>query len=644
VPGPAAPPATPAPARAHPADLALALLAGPGGARLGGAVVHAPGAEEAERWTRALRAARAGAAGGPWRVVPAGVTSDRLEGGVDIAATLAGGRLARERGLLAEAEGGVLALPRAAAATEGTLARLAATLDDDTPGGDARAVVVAVVTGDEREALGAVLAERLALHVALPAGYDPAVPGPAGPDANAADDSPAALTAADVVPALWAVADALGVASPRAVLHALRTARALAALAGRAAPAEADMADAVRLTLAPRATQVPADAPDETDAPAREDAGDAADPRDTPPDAPPGDSAEASAAPSAGRPPDAADRDDAGDQSSTVDPLSREMLVAAARSALPADLLAGARTAGGRPSGADRGASAGRRAALAPRRAAERRGRLVGVRPDLPRGGPRLALVDTLRAAAPWQPARGRRPGDPLTLHAGDLRVERRRRPLGTTTVVLVDASGSAALGRLAEAKGAVELLLAESYARRDRVALVAFRGAAADVLLPPTRALARARRAVSALPAGGGTPLAAALVCAAGLAGSARREGARPAVVLLTDGRANVALDGTPGRARAREEAHGAARALAATLAAAGGLAVVVDTTARAGRALRGPAGAADAADASDARALALALGARYVALPHVDARALHAGVRAALDDAGGRAPRGGA
>jgi magnesium chelatase subunit D len=282
-----------------------------------------------------------------------------------------------------------------------------------------------------------------------------------------------------------------------------------------------------------------------------------------------------------------------------------------------------------------RGAAAARAAADGRRGAAtrrdERRGRLVGVRPDAPRGGRRLALVDTLRAAVPWQRARGRVDGAPLAVRAGDLRVERRRRPTGTTTVVVVDASGSAALGRLAEAKGAVELLLAESYARRDRVALVAFRGARADVLLPPTRALARARRAVGGLPAGGGTPLAAALVTAAGLAGAARREGARPAVVLLTDGRANVALDGTPGRARAREEALGAARALAAALAAAGGLAVLVDTGARAGR------GAAD----PEAADLARALGARRVALPHVDARALHAQVREALDDrpAGGAA-----
>lgn len=616
---------------ALPADLALHLLAGDAAA-LGGAVVHAPGAEEAERWLAALRAARRGTRpGAPWRVVPAGVTADRLDGALDVAATLATGRAARAPGLVTEAAGGVLALPRAAAASVETLARLAAALDDDVPATSARPLVVAVVTGDdERDALGAMLADRLALHVYLPVNYspDPAwtedASRIAGERARVTGGSaPSAVTARNLALALWAVADALGVVSPRAVLHALRAARALAALAGRPAPSDDDLADAVRLTLAPRATRVPAGQPAEqrTEPEASDDADRAAPPRM--PDATP-----AARDESPDRPADGAPRDMPHDVPHDVssDVLhgshARELLVAAARTALPADLLSGAALPGARAAAAARQAADGRRGAGPARRTDERRGRLVGVRPDVPRGGARLALVDTLRAAAPWQPARGHRPGDPLALRAGDLRVERRRRPAGTTTIVVVDASGSAALGRLAEAKGAVELLLGESYARRDRVALVAFRGAAADVLLPPTRALARARRAVSALPAGGGTPLAAALVCAAALAGGARREGARPVVVMLTDGRANVALDGTPGRARARDDAHGAARALAAALAPAGGLAVVVDTAARAGRGGEG-----------DARDLARALGARYVALPHVDARALHAHVRQVLD-----------
>lgn len=135
-----------------------------------------------------------------------------------------------------------------------------------------------------------------------------------------------------------------------------------------------------------------------------------------------------------------------------------------------------------------------------------------------------------------------------------DLRIRILKQRTETTTVFCVDASGSAALERLAEAKGAVELLLAEAYVRRDRVALVAFRGTGAELVLPPTRSLTRAKRGLSGLPGGGGTPLAAGIDAAVAVALGVRRGGSRPAIVLLTDGRANVARSGEgdgPGRAR---------------------------------------------------------------------------------------------
>ena len=86
--------------------------------------------------------------------------------------------------------------------------------------------------------------------------------------------------------------------------------------------------------------------------------------------------------------------------------------------------------------------------------------------------------------------------------------------------------SGSSALARLAEAKGAVELLLAQAYVRRAKVALIAFRGTTAELLLPPTRSLARAKRCLGDLAGGGGTPIAAGLSAALDLAMAAKGEG----------------------------------------------------------------------------------------------------------------------
>ena len=145
-----------------------------------------------------------------------------------------------------------------------------------------------------------------------------------------------------------------------------------------------------------------------------------------------------------------------------------------------------------------------------------------------------------------------------------DFHITRYRERRETTTIFAVDASGSSALNRLAEAKGAVELLLADCYVRRDRVALLAFRGAGCELLLPPTRSLVRAKRGLAGLPGGGGTPLAAGIDAAAALADAVRRRGETAVVVLLTDGRANVGRNGTGGRERAMADAMSAARQLA--------------------------------------------------------------------------------
>ena len=164
----------------------------------------------------------------------------------------------------------------------------------------------------------------------------------------------------------------------------------------------------------------------------------------------------------------------------------------------------------------------------------------------------------TLRTAAPWQGLRRDRAATPRAVHVApdDLRIRRHAERAERCLIFLVDASGSQAMARMAEAKGAVELLLAEAYRRRDHVALVAFRGSGAELLLPPTRSLVQAKRRLAGLPGGGATPLASGLAAAGDVAARAARKGATPVIVLMTDGRANVTLDGAHDRARAGEDA----------------------------------------------------------------------------------------
>ena len=556
---------------------AAALLAiDPAG--LGGAALRAPPGPVREAWLALLRGLLPPAM--PWRRLPLGIADSRLLGGLDLAATLRAGRPVAERGILAEADGGVLLLAMAERLEPGTAARLAAALDTGEVAAErdglalrapARLALVALDEGiAPEEAPPAALLDRLAFRLDL-AAIPPAATSASAPTGGQVIAARALLpriaAGPDVLEALCATAAALGIGSLRPPLLALRLARAAAALAGREAVAEEDAALAARLVLGPRATQAPA-VPEQ----------------EAPPPPPPPETAE-------DQPPQPG-----------PDQLG-EILLAAAEAAIPAGLLDGLRLA---PARARTAGTAG------VRRASPHRGRPVGSRPGELRGGARLALVDTLRAAAPWQRLRanGGNPGPRLRIVREDIRIRRFQQRSETATLFLVDASGSAALHRLAEAKGAVELLLAECYIRRDRVALLAFRGTGAELLLPPTHSLVRARRSLAALPGGGGTPIAAALDGALALADAIQRRGQTPLLVLLTDGRANIARDGRPGRERAMAEALEAARALRAARIAA----LLVDTSPRPQEA---------------GRSLAAALGGRYVPLPYADAAAISRAVR---------------
>ena len=248
-------------------------------------------------------------------------------------------------------------------------------------------------------------------------------------------------------------------------------------------------------------------------------------------------------------------------------------------------------------------------------KAGKMRGRPAGTRRGDPRQGSRLNLIETLRTAAPWQNLRRRaQPGRTgVIVSKEDFRVNRYKQKRETTAIFVVDASGSAAIRRMAEAKGAVEYILADCYVRRDKVALIAFRGKAAEVLLPPTRSLQRARRSLADLPGGGGTPLPAAIDSAIIVAEQVRRGGGTPIIVFLTDGRANITRDGTADRAKASVESEEAAKALRLT----GVQALMIDLS--------------ENRDGA-ARKLAAAMGGVHLPLPYADAARISQNVSLAM------------
>lgn len=503
--------------------------------------------------------------------IPANVDAERLLGGLDLTATLASGATVMRPGLLEAARGGAVVVPMAERLRADVAAHLAQAMD---AGGQTM-----ILLDDGREAeerVPAALAERVAFHCDVGSLSYSARPSTSSGQTAKGNKAIADVAQLDHVQltVLAATASALGVTSVRALNFVHTAARAHAALHDKSGVDDDDIAAAARLVLAPRATMVPQPAP-----PPEAESEDA-----SPPDDQPGD-----------------------DSARNIDPSELDDLVLeAAAAAIPPHILdqierrarGGGRATGGRSG--DRQKSA-------------HRGRPLGARPGVPGQGRKLALIASLRAAAPWQAIRRRdaKPADGRRIHIrkADLRVRAFEERRGTLTIFAVDASGSAAISRLAEAKGAVELMLAAAYVKRAQVALIAFRKEGAELLLPPTRSLTRARRALAELPGGGGTPLAAGLIAAQQLASNAQRSGQTPVIALLTDGKANVRRDGSAGRAEAMAEAEVAAHALRS----AGHASVVIDIAPR---------------PTPEAAALADAMGGRYVPLPRAGSAALVAAV----------------
>lgn len=601
---------------------------------LGGAVVRAGAGPVRDRWLSDLRALLPGTV--PLRRMPVGIADERLLGGLDLTATLRQGKPVAQRGLLAETNGGMVVVAMAERLSTGTAARLCATLDSGevrferdgiSTRWDARVAVLALDEGGTDDAaLPVALSDRLAFKLEMNElglrGCGEAA-ATAEDIASARERLPRVCLGEDTLQALCGTALQLGVDSPRASLLAVRATRAAAALAGRSEATEEDAVLAARLVLGPRATRVPqppAEQQPEPEPPPPEPSEDQ--PAETPPPQPP--SPETESKPPAEPPVETADQppeDPPKDTPDQPDPTQADTLedrmVEAVSAALPAGLLASL-------IGGPGGQQAGRVGELSN---SPRGGRPVGTRRGEPRGGARLNLIETLRAAAPWQrlrreaaaatrgttsDSRTTAPAARIFVQADDLRVSRLQQRAATATIFVVDASGSSALHRLSEAKGAVSLLLADCYVRRDQVAVIAFRGKGAEVLLPPTRSLVRAKRSLAELPGGGGTPLASGLEAATLLGLQVRRAGATPVVVLLTDGRGNISRNGEPGRAKAEQDTMVMARQMRAARLTT----LVVDTSPK---------------PALAAQQLAQALAAQYRALPHAGAAALASTVQEA-------------
>ena len=526
----------------------------------GGIWLRAPFGPVRERWLRHLLAAGLNTV-----KVPGSVDMERLLGGIDLSLTLQTGSLHMQSGLLQQADQGVVCISMAERFPASLMAPMTQAMDTQSlpplrmsDGSESAprtqfGVVALDESMDDEPPIGKSLQERLGLWFHLQALAPSDVPelelsqlrhGNASDQAldiriptekllQARQLLPQIQWSDDQALAVCATALGLGIDSLRAPTLALRVACCHAALNMRSRVSDEDLEFAARRVLAPRATRWPAPAEQQ---PAPDTSQEA---EQEPPDQ------QAQQEPP---PADQSSQDEPPTDSPSAEDL-QEMMIASALASLPPNLLDSLLT---KP-GSSQGNSSGRSGQF---RSGMQRGRPLPPRPGRPAGHARLHVLATLRAAAPKQKLRSGASQGRVAIRSEDFHVHRYQQNSSSCMILALDASGSAALQRLAEAKGAVELLLQQSYARRDSVCIVAFRGAKAQLLLPMTRSLVRAKRAMTGLPGGGGTPLALALKMACEQSIQLQRQGVTPILVVLSDGRANVTLQGLGGRVQAQADA----------------------------------------------------------------------------------------
>lgn len=551
----------------------------------------------------------------PFVDLPLNVTEDRLIGGLDLEAAIATGERVIEQGLLAKAHKGVLYV-------------------------DSLSLLEATATSHVMDAMsrGAVLVEREGLSEVHPSEfmlvgtYDPTdgdvrmglmdrigliVPFTKQNDYRAryeivkkvmreapnedAEDEVRMLGGLvqagreqlnyvairkEQIEGLVQSALALGVEGNRADVFAIKTAIASAALSGRNDVEEEDLKIAAKLVLVPRATRVPeAEAEDQE-----------------PP--PPPEMEEAPEEAGQSEDDDGPDSDPQNKEEQTPEQIE-ELLMDAIETEIPESVLNISMAAKSKSRSGHRGEALN-----------NRRGRFIRSQMGEIRSG-KIAIIPTLIAASPWQKSRKneyKHRKDSLIIMKDDVRIKKFRDKAGTLYVFIVDASGSMAINRMRQAKGAVSQLLQSAYVHRDQVALIAFRGQMAQVLLPPSQSVERAKRALDVLPTGGGTPLASALYMGWQEAVQMRSKGiTQSMLVLITDGRGNIAYNieqnGTDEpRKPSKEEISKEVESFAKIIQADGVDSVVIDTQ-------------MNYLSRGEAPKLAKALGGRYMYLPNAKA-----------------------
>lgn len=545
---------------------------------LGGIRLRAGAGPVRKAWLEAFQAMSPGA--DPLITLPASASPDRLRTHLSPTRSLLAGELVYEPGLLESARGGALIVNMAERQDVQVCALIASALDEAGCIGDGAICTVLFDEGVDGDAVPPkLLTDRLAFDIDLNATPYGAVSPPefdAAQIADARERFHSVHVSDEVIESVVSACGSLAVRGVRASLFCINAAKGLAALDGRSEVAAEDVAAACALVLPERVEQRPADPP-----PQQQESNVSSEPQ------PPSNDDEPSEEGEGGE--DAATR-----------------LIEAVEAVPGARLRSSTNRRPSRKASGPSGRSGDTTIAEdmgRPARSVRKRG-----------SSGRVDILATLRAAAPLQAARRKAASrDGLIIKPGDLRMKRFLRRKQSCVIFVVDASGSSAMQRMSEAKGAVLRLLAECYTRRDLVSLIAFRGAEAELLLAPTRSLVAARRRLLDLPGGGGTPLPRAILSAGSLAMAEAARGRSPFIVFLSDGRGNVALDGSADRDAAAAQAEQLARRLA-----------IHDTPCLFFDTSRRPA--------PHARQLSDALGADYAFLPVADGAAVSRAVRSRM------------